>query len=380
MTIFRGFMKLARNRISSIVTYIVVFFVLGMVMINSTDSGEKVFKESKIDVAVIDEDHTDTSKKITEFLLKGQNECTLHHKDAEHIHDALRFGIVEFVLFIPEHFEEDIRNGTYDTLTYMQDNQSAAGYLMSYKLNMLLNNIKIYSEAGYAPEEAVEHALDAIAQSDAKVEFSRKVKDSSNQSSILYAFNYLSYVLLVSIAVIIGTSLKDFRKKEVIMRMEVGAVTFMSRQLQILLGFFTVGMAMFLSLTVPIGFMTKGMEGFHRYPVYMLNGFIFLLLSLAFAYLLSEFTTQDSVISMVSNMIALALSFISGIFVPQSIMSENVINVSKIGPVYWYAHANKCIQEGRFGGEFYLSLAIEGLYIVILVVTGMIISKVKRDN
>ena len=359
MTIFRGFMKLAKNRFVSIVTYIVVFFVIGSVMINNADSGEKVFKASKIDVVVLDEDKSEASKKIKDYILKGQNETTLKHRDTEHINDALRFGVAEFVLFIPKNFEAD---------------------MMSSKLDMLMNNINIYREAGFDSDDALDHALEAVAQSDAEIEFSKKVKDSSNQTFILYAFNFLSYVMTVSIAVIIGTTLKDLRQKEVIMRMEVSALTFFSRQFQILLGFFTVGFAIFLIFTVPLGFMTRGMEGFHHYPVYMANGFIFLLVCLAFAYLLSEFTTQDSIISMVSNMVGLALAFTSGIFVPQSIMSSTVINLSKIGPVYWYAHANKCIQNNSFDGQFYLSLAIEGLYIIALVVTGMIVSKIKRDN
>lgn len=380
MTIFRGFMKLAKNRFVSIVTYIVVFFVIGSVMINNADSGEKVFKASKIDVVVLDEDKSEASKKIKDYILKGQNETTLKHRDTEHINDALRFGVAEFVLFIPKNFEADIKSGKLDTLTYMQAEQSAAGYLMSSKLDMLMNNINIYREAGFDSDDALDHALEAVAQSDAEIEFSKKVKDSSNQTFILYAFNFLSYVMTVSIAVIIGTTLKDLRQKEVIMRMEVSALTFFSRQFQILLGFFTVGFAIFLIFTVPLGFMTRGMEGFHHYPVYMANGFIFLLVCLAFAYLLSEFTTQDSIISMVSNMVGLALAFTSGIFVPQSIISSTVINLSKIGPVYWYAHANKCIQNNSFDGQFYLSLAIEGLYIIALVVTGMIVSKIKRDN
>ncbi|MGB4237507.1 MAG: ABC transporter permease, partial [Bacillota bacterium] len=46
-----------------------------------------------------------------------------------------------------------------------------------------------------------------------------------------------------------------------------------------------------------------------------------------------------------TNVIALGMSLLGGVFVPQSIMSKSVLAVAKFLPSYWYVLANNGISE-----------------------------------
>jgi ABC-2 type transport system permease protein len=52
-------------------------------------------------------------------------------------------------------------------------------------------------------------------------------------------------------------------------------------------------------------------------------------------------TRNRAAISAISTVFSLGLSFISGAFVPQELVSESVLNVSKAFPMYYFIRANR---------------------------------------
>ena len=67
--------------------------------------------------------------------------------------------------------------------------------------------------------------------------------------------------------------------------------------------------------------------------------FIFMIVALSMAYLIGLLVKNETSISMVGNILGLGCSFLGGIFVPISMLSEGVIRLAHFLPTYWYTQA-----------------------------------------
>ena len=52
-------------------------------------------------------------------------------------------------------------------------------------------------------------------------------------------------------------------------------------------------------------------------------------------------------VSMVSNVIALGMSFLSGVFVPIEFLGDGIIKVAHFLPAYWYIMGARLIDSGN---------------------------------
>jgi len=94
------------------------------------------------------------------------------------------------------------------------------------------------------------------------------------------------------------------------------------------------------------------------------------LIAISIVYFISYFVQSTSILSMISNVLGLGLSFLGGIFVPLEFMSTGVVAFAKFLPTYWYVKANQNIDVytgapkqlstllSYIGIEFIFSLAI----------------------
>lgn len=83
-------------------------------------------------------------------------------------------------------------------------------------------------------------------------------------------------------------------------------------------------------------------------------------------------------------MIALGMSFLCGVFVPQNMLGEQVLSASKFLPAYWYVKANDML-----GGMYNLSwdvnvynqiIVIQMLFVVGLFAAYLVVTKIKRQE
>ena len=81
----------------------------------------------------------------------------------------------------------------------------------------------------------------------------------------------------------------------------------------------------------------------------MLNSFVYLLFAVAMTLLISLFAPNNNTLNMLANIIGLSLSFLCGVFVPQNMLSDQVLSVGRFLPAYWYIKANNLL--GGFASE-----------------------------
>lgn len=93
----------------------------------------------------------------------------------------------------------------------------------------------------------------------------------------------------------------------------------------------------------------------------------------AIAYLISENINKEAAVNSVITLISLGLSFTSGIFVTEELLSPNVIRISSLFPAYWYVQANEAISNNLnnmiliryFGVMLAITMGIIGLNIIL---------------
>ena len=83
----------------------------------------------------------------------------------------------------------------------------------------------------------------------------------------------------------------------------------------------------------------------------ILNSLAFLLFTTALSLLISTFSPDDNVLNMLANIVGLSMSFLCGVFVPQSMLSGSVLAVGRFLPAYWYIRANNML--AGFGKEVF---------------------------
>lgn len=77
--------------------------------------------------------------------------------------------------------------------------------------------------------------------------------------------------------------------------------------------------------------------------LYIANSFVFAFMALWLSFLIGTLLKSRNAISAASNVLSLGPSFISGVFVPQQMLGQNVLSIAKFTPTYWYVTANNLI-------------------------------------
>lgn len=75
MLVFNTFFKIMRKHLGSIMIYFIIFAIISIITTNmaKSDTQDTSFTDSKIDIAVIDQDHSDLSQALYQYLDDTQN-------------------------------------------------------------------------------------------------------------------------------------------------------------------------------------------------------------------------------------------------------------------------------------------------------------------
>lgn len=119
--------------------------------------------------------------------------------------------------------------------------------------------------------------------------------------------------------------------------------------------------------------------------LWTINLFVFMLAALSLSFLLGSVIKNRNAQNAAANTISLGMSFLSGVFVPQYILSGTVKAIASFTPTYWFVKANNEIGGiVSFNGSNLSSII--GSYLIqlgfaagLLVLT-FIITKQKRNK
>lgn len=382
---FKAFYKIAWKRLPAISIYFILYavltFLIGTTGQNNIDSN---FQAKSLDICVIDEDGSTASTALTDYLSSLHNLIALEN-DPEVLQDYLYYRYISYVLTIPEGFEEKLLAGDTDSLlSNVKIPGSSTGYFIDQQIDQYLGNLRLYMAGGYSLTDAITATDESVTAADQTESLVFQAENTSANKEVFYFFQYLPYIFLCLLICGMAPILVTFNQKDLNSRISCASTSLGSRNFQLTLSCILYSLfswALFLLL----GVIVYGKEMFTGNVLYaLLNSFIFLLVAAAFAFLSSYFAPNDNVANMIANALGLSMSFLSGVFVPQSMLSDQVLRVARFLPAYWYVRTNNMLagfSTENFDTDFYwMALGIQLLFAVSIFAVTLVISKLKRQQ
>ncbi len=384
MQVFKTFIKVMKKRLHISMIYIIIFIVIGIVM-TASSSDKSGFSDTKLSVSITDLDDTDASRALADYI-GNNNEIVKVRNNKDSIMDAVFYRRADIILTVNKGYSEKIANG--ETTGLFSDYRVPGSYsakLFDNQINRYVKMITACTAGGMEINEATAKTAE-LAEKEIKVE---KLNFSENSNvefgdNIMFYYQYLAYILLAIMISGLCPVLLVITRKDIRNRTSCSCLSEVSRMAQIVLGTVIFAVGLYLLLTVVALFLYRSQMLNSKGLCAMLNGFVYLIFTTMLAILISVISPGGKVIDMIANVVSLGMSFLCGVFVPQSVLSETVLNIGKFLPAYWYIKANNMI--AGIGGEIFgmrkymICIGIELAFSVVLFCITLLIARTKKSS
>ena len=381
MQIFKLYFKILNKNITTMIMYIAIFMavVFGVLVPAKAVDNTASYTEQKCTFGVEDRDKSILSQKLINSLENSHKKAEIQSVDKEYIQDELYARNLHAVVIIEKGFEESLTAGDTEKYLKIYDVPSNnAAKLFTSDVNEFLRYSAAYKSAGYSMEEAAGKAADLCKVTE-DVELTGN--DGAKETKTTVFFQYMGYIMVVLIGCVVTNVLIVFNKKDVRDRIESSSFEFAKYNSQILLGTLIVGIAL---VAIFCGFaMTQfgGELSGIRLVLFIVNALCLTLYSMAFAFLISRATSNQMVINMVANIVALGMAFLCGVFVPKYLLSDAVLGIARFLPTYWYVDAvgNIDLYTPDKLGSILLAMGIQVLFAIALIIIGLVVARNKKQ-
>ena len=381
MRVFNLFFKITKSKLPSGLIYVIVFFAICF-PISQAGSSQLSFKETKLKIAVFDEDGSAESKSLVEHIAKN-NEIKDIKNDPKLILDAMYYEQIDYTLTIKKGYGERISDTDKDAVkeplfeTYHLHDSYATAMMEQY-LDEYVRMVRSYVAGGNDTAGAIKKTQERIDKK-AEVSFaefdSGQVKDENYPDDFSFVFRYMPYVLISVLINVLCPVLLVMRKKDQRYRMNCSSTNMKSFTGQVFAGSTVLVLAIWLLFMIGAMVMYGGIFRGTNCWIAVLNSFIFGLISAALAILIASFSPSENVVSMITQCVGLGMCFLCGVFVPQTMLSEGVLKAAKFLPAYWYEKVNDILSGNQSGtmGDVWMGMLIEvGFLVALILVTAFV--------
>lgn len=384
MQVFKTFFKIAKKHVVSCLVYLGVFVALILMMSNTSSTTSSSFEEASLKISIIDEDESTASKALTEYLTSTHTLVTLPSTDRETLQDSLYYAKIDYILRVPSGFEKKLEQGTTKEIVKSSKRQdSSNGYFLDQQVEQYLQTVSLYLKGGFSVKEAFQKT-DASLVAAPKVTLLNDGKTEDEKASNFYQFFlFIPYMLLSMLIVGMAPIVIIFRNKDLENRIHCSALSINNINIQLSLSCFVYSLIVWMVFILAAFFSYGGELLFsHNGLLCILNSFVYLLISISITLFITLFSPNDNILNMLANAIGLGMSFLCGIFVPQYLLSESVISISRFLPAYWYVRINNMLSgasgEGYSLDNYLVWIGIECLFCIALFALYLVGSKQKK--
>ena len=177
-----------------------------------------------------------------------------------------------------------------------------------------------------------------------------------------------------------------FKKGDIQKRMEASAISVRRQSLEGLLAMGVIGAILWLlgilGVVLMYGntFWDSALRGY-----YIVNTLLMLVVALSLSYLIGMFIPNSNILSGVANIVSLSMCFLCGVFVPMSVMDKSVLKVAQFLPVYWYEQVNEILSRHHsltpeLLGKVQISMGIEVLFAAMFVCLILVVSRYRKEG
>lgn len=387
MTVFKGFLLLLKREAKSVSLYLVIFIAMAVMTQLSMGDNQptSTFKSMSTRIAIEDKDQSDLSKSLVNYLEKTQSiKRDLNISTPDMIQENLYYSNVYSVIKIPKGFEKDYFD-KQTPLTLINKPGFDSTYVTN-QVDQFLKSVKVLHESGDTVAQAVQKVQRYDSQK-SRVTLIAQNKSGGEMPYHNYLFQYLPYILISMTSYSLGIILIIYAEPDKKRRMLCAPVSYRSMNLQLMLGAAVIGTGLWLicGVALPTILSAKTFLSDPNLPYYLLNVGLMILVSLALSFLVSKLIQRINIISSVTNVLALGMSFLCGVFVPLSVLSPTIKKITQFLPVYWYEVTNELIgYQTTFNAsqkwELYKGFGIQLLFVIALLSLGMLVGKLREQK
>ena len=342
MQVYKAFFKVIQKNRGLILIYLVVFMVLALLLSSTYNPPQDTdFTKVKVNIAFINDDGDSQLVDGLKTYL-GENATLVDlPDDTQKLQDALFFRQVEYILRVPAGFTEAMLSGQDVQLEKTTVPDSTSNVYMDLLINKYLNTVKTYTTymPGLSQAELVSYLEKDLAEATEVTMISNGSHSAAAEKSGYY-FNYLSYSMFAILILGVCSVMLVFNDTDLKRRNLCSPIRSANMNFQMILGNLSFAVLTWLVL-ISASFVMYGSFMFTATGLLLLlNSFVFTLAALSISYLIGNLVKSRGAMSAVANVFALGSSFISGVFVPQALLGDNVLTIASFTPTYWYVKAN----------------------------------------
>ena len=380
MQVFKAFFKVLKKNSITAIIFIGVFLMISLMISN----GKAEVNDFDVDanrVTVFDEDCTPESEKLMGFL-EEKYEIRDIKNDRDLILDMLFYEQIDYAFIINKGYAEKLASGNVQGLfSSYQMHDSYGKVMVEQCLDDYAAAVCSYTSAGIPLDKAIDNAgEDLLVETEVKME--RFSEDDENFTPLFSAyFRYLPYILISAILSALCPVLMIMNRKDLRYRTNCSSVAPNSYTMQIFAGGAVFVLAVWL-IFIGAGIYMYG--GIFRGKAWtaVLNSGLFALITTAMAVLVASLISSQKILTLIVQILGLGMSFICGIFVPQSMLGDGVNAVGRFLPTFWYVKLNEmlCGEQLYSSEKAAMCLLIESGYAAALILVTLLIRKLRYSG
>lgn len=379
MTVFSTILKILNKLKGMLILYTVM--LVAITTINQT-SGNKVtnFEESKPDMLIVNNDSKNViTDGFVDYIKKHANIKDIDTSNQDKINDAIFYRDVNFVIYIPENFGKDLKDGKEPSLKYKETGDEYAAYSRML-VEKYIKTVKTYKDY-YSGRQLIEK-VNNIVGNDTKVQVKSSL-DTSKMSTMTAYFNFLNYALLAGCVYCITMILASLKQENVRKRTIVSSFNYRKYNRIVLFSNAIVIVAMWILYMILSLILFKDTMFTANGLAFVLNSLVFALCGLSIGFLIGNITTNKAAIGGIVNVVALGTSFLCGCFVPFEYMPDYVLKIAHILPTYYFVANNMLIKTiESFNVDtlkpVFINVGVVLAFTIVFVILSNYISKKKQ--
>ena len=360
MIVFKTILKIL-NKLKGMLILYTVMLILITVLTQTSDNNLAKFEESKPDILIINKDEqSDLTNNFVKYLAKHANLAVVDMKDEEKIHDALFYRDVNYVIYIPKNFTNDILQGKKPIMNYKSTNDESASYSQML-VNKYIKTALIYKDY-YQANDLIKKINETLS-TNTNVKIKTHL-DTSKVSAATRYFNFLNYAFLAGCVYCISMILASLKEENVNKRTIISSYSLRKYNRIVLLSNACVIFLMWLFYMILSFILFKKLMVSFNGILYMINSLVFAFCGLTIGFLIGNITQNKNAIGGIVNVVALGSSFLCGCFVPISYLPNYVLKIAKILPSYYFVTNNELTKSI----EIFSWSSIKPLFIITIVI------------
>lgn len=358
MRVFKNYFKIAMAHKVAIILYTLIFLAI---LSFSTKSDKNAFYTNvRPNIYLKDEAKTDLSKGLYDYLDK---KAVIKKMDEDLVEDKLFYQIISASLVIPKDFDQTRK------VNFKQAPDDMYGMAVKEHVNQYLSQVDAYEKVGFDTNEAINFTNKDLAK---QVEVKIKCKiDLAKEDNSVFYFNFINYLILAQVLLIVSTIVSVYKKKSLAMRNAVSPMPRARMNLELILGHISTGLIVWALYIFLFVILYKYDFSAAHINLMMVNSLVFTISVVTMAVFISSLISNENTIQGVMQVVSLGSSFLCGAFVHQALLSKTALTLGKIFPSYYYIKNNEMVLENPSFGTILPNIGIMLAFSLVFILISM---------